>query len=280
MKYQFAIGLTIIAAGILLGAVLASGIKTKPDRLTLTEKNSGSLFTVQTKAKEFQSKSAKNNESTQRLPAAIEKKDPVLETDLRVREFLKMKTQQDWSFEKNNSQIEKIFGGEVKKLVDTDEKLGHFVGELTTTMGYEGISFSENKEAQKTTSHEVINEYQQNIENVEIYGAYFRAFRDGDSLNASYFINEFKKYDKVNSQDAFSMADILTKLDRYYERLGKTVTQKKCDRKVYYVGEHKIAELAYHCLVTASSQLPENFEVLVSLSNSDILFQKRVSIFN
>lgn len=217
-----------------------------------------------------------------RLPSAVEDsaKTQTENADAKIQEFFRSRTNQNWTFEKNEGRIEKIFGGEVKKLVNTDEKLKQFITDLTSELGFENLVFSEFKPAQKKTDHETINEFRQRIGETEVYGAYFRAFRDNDSLSASFFINEFKKYDEYSSQENFSQNELESKIDLYYDRLGKSLKSRSCSNKVYYVGEKKTAELAYRCLVSTASALPETFEVVVSTASADVLFQKRITIFN
>lgn len=217
-----------------------------------------------------------------RLPSAVEEStnSQPENSDSKIREFFRSRTNQNWTFEKNEGRIEKIFGGEVKKLVNTDEKLKQFITDLTSELGFENLVFSEFKPAQKKTDHETINEFRQSIGDTEVYGAYFRAFRDNDSLSASFFINEFKKYEEYSSQENFSQHDLERKVELYYERLGKSLKSRHCSNKVYYVGEKKTAELAYRCIVSTASALPETFEVVVSTASADVLFQKRITIFN
>lgn len=217
-----------------------------------------------------------------RLPSAIEDSaasQPAGE-EAKLREFFKSRTNQNWTFEKNEGRIEKIFGGEVKKLVNTDEKLKQFITDLTTEMGFENLVFSEHKPAQKKSDHEIINEFRQTIGETEVYGAYFRAFRDNDSLSASFFINEFKKYEEYSSLENFTQNELESKIELFYERLGKNLKSRNCSSKVYYVGEKKTAELAYRCTVRTAAALPETFEVIVSTATADVLFQKRITIFN
>lgn len=217
-----------------------------------------------------------------RLPSAIEEFADAQSEDMdsKIQKFFRSRTNQNWTFEKNEGRIEKIFGGEVKKLVNTDEKLKQFITDLTSELGFKNLVFSEFKAAQKKTDHETINEFRQIIGDTEVYGAYFRAFRDNDSLSASFFINEFKKYDEYSSQENFSKNELESKIDVYYDRLGKSLKSRNCSNKVYYVGEKNAAELAYRCIVSTASALPETFEVVVSTVSADVLFQKRITIFN
>ncbi len=217
-----------------------------------------------------------------RLPSAVEQPNSV-QTEVRdskLKEFLRSRTNQNWTFEKNNGHIEKIFGGEVKKLVNTDEKLKQFISELSSEMGYENLNFAEHKPAQKKSDHETINEFRQNIDDIEVYGAYFRAFRDNEALSATYFINEFKKYEDFSNLENFSRNELEAKVELYYERLGRTLKSRNCSNKVYFVGEKLTAELAYRCLVKTAAALPETYEVIVSTASADVLFQKRITIFN
>ena len=220
-----------------------------------------------------------------RLPSAIEESAAPQsaqseDSDLKIREFFKSRTNQTWTFEKNEGRIEKIFGGQVKKLVNTDEKLKQFITDLTSEMGFENLKFTEFKTAQKTTEHETINEFRQSIGDTEVYGAYFRAFRDNDSLSASFFINEFKKFEEYSNQENFTQNELEEKIGVYYERLGKNLKSRHCSDKVYYVGEKKTAELAYRCLASTAAALPETFELIVSTGSANVLFQKRITIFN
>lgn len=227
-------------------------------------------------------KVAQQAESQTRQPSAVEEAKTV-STDTaesKVKQFLRSRTNQNWSFEKNNGQIEKIFGGEVKKLVNTDEKLKQFISELSSEMGYENLNFAEYPPAQKKSDHETINEFRQSIDDIEVYGAYFRAFRDNDSLSASFFINEFKKYDELSKLENFSRNELEEKIELYYERLGRTLKSRSCSNKVYFIGENSTAELAYRCLVSTAAALPETYEVVVSTASADVLFQKRITIFN
>lgn len=221
-------------------------------------------------------------EAPVRFPSAIEESTPakIESSDSKIAEFFRLRTNQNWTFEKNEGRIEKIFGGEVKKLVNTDKKLKQFITDLTSEMGFENLNFSEYKPAKKKSDHETINEFRQTIGDTEVYGAYFRAFRDNDSLSASFFINEFKKYDEYSSQENFSQNELETKIELYYERLGKSLKSRHCSNRVYYVGEKKAAELAYRCVVSTAAALPETFEVIVSTASADVLFQKRITIFN
>lgn len=213
-------------------------------------------------------------------PASIQMQNPKPKPQKeKVISFLEQKTGQTWSLEKNGTQIVSLYGGLVKD-VDTDEKLNSFVTELAESMGYEKIKFAEAKDLQKQTPVESINEFHQKIDNFEIYGAYFRSFRDSDELNGSFFINEFKKYTEVISAESFSLEDAQQKIKDYYGRLGKTVLSTDCANKVYYINKNQTAELSVKCRVKTSSQLPETFEVVVSLNSADILFQKPITIFN
>lgn len=275
MNFKITGGLIAIALWALIAFFAEHGTKSS------TKSEIHSTLKIQSTKKEKPATVLKRDVPV-RLPSAIEDSTPanIESSDSKIREFFRSRTNQNWTFEKNEGRIEKIFGGKVKKLVNTDEKLKQFITDLTSEMGFENLNFSEYKPAKKKSDHETINEFRQTIGDTEVYGAYFRAFRDNDSLSASFFINEFKKYDEYSSQENFSQNELESKVELYYERLGKNLKSRHCSNKVYYVGEKKAAELAYRCVVSTAAALPETFEVIVSTASSDVLFQKRITIFN
>lgn len=217
-----------------------------------------------------------------RLPSSLPPAPAQVQNEeLKVQEYLKIKTKQNWTLEKNKSHIVSLYGNEKKGLVNTDRKLKDFITELTQVMGYKNLSFSEQKDLLKMSDHEVINEFQQHIDEIKVYGAYFRAFRDSENLNASYFINEFKKITSVESSEIFTETLIQDRIREYYAGLGKYIEQQSCNEKVYYVDDSSRAHLSYKCRIKLfSAQRPESYELVVSANSAAILFQKSLIMFN
>lgn len=188
--------------------------------------------------------------------------------EFKVQSFLQQQTGQAWSFEKNGRQIVSIYGGVAKNLVNTDKKLQDFVAAMAVALGYEHIHFAEAETLRQRSEHETINEFRQQIHQIEVYGAYFRSFRESQHLDGTYFINEFKKYERIESRETYTLEQIEQKYDAV------------CAKKVFYINDEQLAQLSTSCLIKTRNPVPEVNEVVVSLDTAEILHRRKISIVN
>ena len=278
----------VFAVALILAAILLKskevGFDTASDLLRMHGSVSRAVTSTGTQQKSARvpSSSASNEAVAAAGEAGVKPGSASPSEESEVIKFMSQKAPGKWSAEAHDGRVVSVFGGKVKaSLVGSDEKLLNFVSEMAGSLGYDAKTVAPVPELKKVTDHEIINEFKQTINNVDVYGAYFRAFRDGDNNEANFFITEFKKFDQVDATSAVEISDVLTKLDEYYSRLGNDVKEKSCsEQKVFFVDEAKVARLAYKCIVKATAQLPLVYEVVVSAANSDVLFQKRMTIYN
>ena len=220
--------------------------------------------------------------NSNRVLASQEKK--VSDDSLKkLEDYFRKISREKWTFEFNEGVVHSIFGGKLKKHVDSDEKLKQFVTDIAQLAGVENVQFIEDKKGYKQTHYEVINEFSQTIDNKEVYGGYFRSIRDADDLSGTFFINEFKKFEQVQSQQQLTQKQSETAVSAYYLRLNNQVQAVNCGQLVYFVDKGSVAQLSYLCslqLFSETKKLPLRYSTVVSANDGSILHEKQLSIFN
>ena len=197
----------------------------------------------------------------------------------RMTEFMKQSSDGRWTIESPSDRQYSFFGSKTKKSLKTDEEVLGFASSLLEAGGFRHVSVGIDHQIKKNTEHEIINEFKQQIEGVEVYGSYVRLFRESGEQKVTDVILEVNEYAHVVDKINYSKQEAEEKLYEYYSRLNKNVSNSDCARRTYFV-ENDEAKISYVCLVEITGDLPQKIEAVVDAAELQVLFQKTLSIYN
>lgn len=195
----------------------------------------------------------------------------------KIQNYFKNKTGQTWYVEQVDNTLT-ISGGLLKKQLNSDKKLTAFANEMGQIILGDNKKVELQGEQKSSNDREIINEFTQQIEGLDVYGSYFRTFRNTDDLAGTYFISELKDYSQVlNTENYISSASEQLILNQTSSHSDVSV---KCLNKTYYIDPSQTAILSHVCELNTGGETPHKFELVVSAIDGKVLFKKQKTIYN
>lgn len=195
--------------------------------------------------------------------------------------ILKQYSDGQWNFDLQNEKPYYIYGAKTKpELTNDDSKLQAFASDLASALVPNSSTLILDSTKTNTNSLETINDFNQRIDNIEVYNSYLRTFRNTKNYEITFVINELTPYNEIESRQLFNDQDAEHKLKTYFAPFGKEFEVNGCNKLVYFITNLKIAQLSYVCDVVVYDTVPVVKEVVVSANSLEVLQQNSKTIIN
>lgn len=245
----------------------------KTDLIRIENPSRKTILSTHTQNHDKNQKSAATPDRQTASTAAIENDELPL--------ILKKYSDSPWKTSLVNGRTNLIFGSKTKAgLTDSDAELQAFVSDVATTLVPDGSSVILDNSKTQQNNFELINDFSQQIEGINVYNSYFRTFRRAESLETTFLVNELTTYSGIESRVLFDNSDAVHKVKSYYSPFGREIEVSGCNTMVYFVKADKVAQLSYVCELTVFDTVPLVKELVISANSLEVLHQHTKTIVN